>query len=73
MSEPLEIPWQSLSEEALRGVIDEFITREGTDYGEHEIPHQRKVAQILQQLKRDEAAIVFDVHTESCTILPKRR
>ncbi len=73
MIEPLEVPWQSLSDDALRGVIEEFITREGTDYGEVEISLERKVAQILHQLKRNEAAIVFDEQTESCTIISKRR
>lgn len=73
MSEVLEIPWQSLSAPALRGVIEEFITREGTDYGQNEFSLGDKVAQVMHQLKRGEAAIVFDHTTESCTLVPRRR
>ncbi|MYE98920.1 MAG: YheU family protein, partial [Gammaproteobacteria bacterium] len=29
----MEVPWQKLSDEALAAVIEEFVTREGTEYG----------------------------------------
>ena len=30
------IPWQDLSPETLENLIESFVLREGTDYGEHE-------------------------------------
>jgi hypothetical protein len=39
-----------LSPEALRGVIEAFVTREGTDYGAQEVPLDTKVCQVRQQL-----------------------
>jgi hypothetical protein len=33
------IPHRMLSPDALRGVIEAFVTREGTDYGAQEVPH----------------------------------
>jgi len=65
------IPYDQLSKEALQGVIEEFVTRDGTDYGEIEIPLETKFIQVLQQLKSKEAFIVFDQHSETCTILLK--
>ena len=47
----VKIPHDQLSEEALKGVIEEFVTRNGTDYGEAEIPLETKIAQVLIQLK----------------------
>jgi uncharacterized protein YheU (UPF0270 family) len=59
-----------LSPEALRGVIEAFITREGTDYGAQEVALDTKVMQVLQQLDAETAVLVYDEATESCTIQP---
>ena len=66
------IPYEQLSGDALQGLIEEFITREGTDYGFEEISLDTKVEQIKQQLKRREIAVVFDTATETVSILSRR-
>jgi len=66
----LVIPWQSLSTESLRGVIEEVISREGTDYGLIETTLEQKVLQIRAQLERLEVTIVFDSELDSCSIVP---
>ena len=71
-AEAVEIPYAELSAEALRGVVESFVLREGTDYGPTEVPFDTKVGQVLQQLRRGEARIVFDPLTESVDILPVR-
>ena len=65
----LIIPYQELSPEALRGVIEEFVTRDGTDYGEAEISLETKIKQVLNQLQSGKAIIVFDQKTETCNIV----
>jgi uncharacterized protein len=65
------IPYQQLSREALVGLIEEFITREGTDYGEQEIPLDLKVKQIERQLKTGEVVIVFDLASEGVSLLTR--
>ena len=65
----LKIPYDQLSPEALQGVIEEFVTRDGTDYGEVEISLETKISQVLAQLKSGRAVIVFDQKSETCTIL----
>ncbi len=64
-----KIQYDQLSPEALHGVIEEFVTRDGTDYGEVEVSLETKIAQVLSQLKSGKAVIVFDQESETCTIL----
>lgn len=65
------IPYEQLSAEALTGLIEEFITREGTDYGWEEVTLATKVEQVRQQLKRGDVVIVFDPATESVSLLTR--
>ena len=69
MSEVVEIPIERLSPEALDGVIDDFILREGTDYGHHEHGFEEKRAEVRRQLANGEARIVFDAKLESVTLI----
>jgi uncharacterized protein len=70
--EPIVIPYRDLSEPALRGVLESFVLREGTDYGEREVTLDQKVAQVLRQLERGDAQIVFDPVVESVDVVVKR-
>ena len=63
------MPYTELSEEALRGVLESFVLREGTDYGEREFSLDQKVQHVLGQLRRGEARIVFDPGTETIDIV----
>ena len=71
-ADPVIIPHAELSAEALQGVIESFVLREGTDYGSHDVSLQQKVAQVLRQLERKEAQIVYDPDTESIDIAVRR-
>ena len=55
----MKIPYLELSQEALLGVIDAFILREGTDYGHEEVTIDQKRSRILSMLKAGKAEIVF--------------
>jgi uncharacterized protein len=70
--EPIVIPHAELSTEALRGVVESFVLREGTDYGAREISLDQKVAQVLRQLERGEARIIFNAELESVDIVLSR-
>lgn len=67
--EPVVVPYTELSTELLHAVIESFVLREGTDYGEREIPLQEKVARVIGQLTSGEARILFDPQSESVTIV----
>lgn len=65
------IPPGSLSEEALQGVLEEFISRDGTDYGEQELSLEAKVARLKPQVMRGEVLIVFDEALEGVTLMTR--
>jgi uncharacterized protein YheU (UPF0270 family) len=67
--EPVEVPHTALSVDALRGVLENFVLREGTEYGEHDFTLEQKVAQVLAQLERGDARVMFDPETQSVTIV----
>lgn len=69
-TDPIFIPYSELSVEALQGVVQSFVLREGTDYGVREHSFDDKVRQVMEQLRRGEARILFDSETESVTIVP---
>ena len=60
-----------LSAEALEGLVEEFISREGTDYGTGEHSFEDKKKQVHQQLQGGDAVIVFDLEVETATLLRK--
>ncbi|MBT2918623.1 MULTISPECIES: YheU family protein [Vibrio] len=62
------IPWQHIAPETLDNLIETFVLREGTDYGEQEVPLQQKIEQIKKQLATAEAIIVYSELHESVDI-----
>jgi uncharacterized protein YheU (UPF0270 family) len=62
------VPPAELAPETLQALIESFVLREGTDYGVYEVPLTTKVAQVLRQLQRGEAQIMFDPVTETIDI-----
>ena len=66
---PIRVAPDDLEPDTLRAVIESFVLREGTDYGEHETSLEDKVAHVLKQLRRGEAHVTFDPATESINIV----
>ena len=69
--EPVVVPYAELAAELLHAVVESFVLREGTDYGEKEVSLEDKVAGVIKQLKRGEAKIVFDPGSDSVSIVVK--
>jgi uncharacterized protein len=63
------IPYKQLSPEALLGLIEDFVTRDGTDYGEQDFSLTQKVQQIQAQIIRGDVVVVFDTATETVSLL----
>jgi len=72
MEDPVEIPYDALAPDTLARVIESFVLREGTDYGEREVSLDQKIAEVLAQLKRGEARILFEPESGTITIAPKQ-
>ena len=65
------IPYEKLSMEALEGLIEEFVTRDGTDTGYEKKSFVNDVAMVKRQLKRGDAVIVYDKSTKTSNIVPR--
>ncbi len=59
-AEGLFVPCESLRPETLRAVVEDFVTREGTDYGTREHSLTDKVDDVLRQLRDGRARLSFD-------------
>jgi uncharacterized protein YheU (UPF0270 family) len=65
----IEIPMELVSAEALDSLIEEFILREGTDYGHAETTLDAKKSKVINQLKSKRAKIVFSTLTENTSLV----
>ncbi len=66
------VPWQKLSAEALRGLIEEFVTRDGTDTGYAGKSLAADVRRVKRQLERGAAVVVYDEELQTCNIVSRR-
>ena len=69
MENLIEIPWEQLETETLHALVEEFVTRDGTDYGEEEVSLSRKVEQVVKGIKKKEFIIVYDQEMDSVQIV----
>lgn len=66
------IPYSKLSEAALQALIEDFVTRDGTDYGQDEMSMQEKSAHLLALLKTGEMLISYNEESQSCGLVTKQ-
>ena len=67
------IPWKELDAETLDNLIESFVLREGTDYGEQERSLAQKVEDVRRQLITGEAVLVWSELHETVNIMPRGR
>ena len=67
-----QVPIDQLSQEALRSLVEEFVTRDGTDYGAIERSVDEKIERVMRQLESGEARIVFDPETQTTNVVMTR-
>jgi hypothetical protein len=65
------VPYERLSQEALRGLIEEFVTRDGSDTGYTDGSLEDNVRMVMRQLKMGAVLIVYDETTQTANIVPK--
>jgi uncharacterized protein YheU (UPF0270 family) len=63
------VPYTELAADLLHAVVEAYVLREGTDYGEREFSLADKVAHVISRLKSGEAQIVFDPESETVSIV----
>lgn len=67
------VPFSDIDQDTLNNLIEYYVLREGTDYGEHEIPLSEKVAAVKRQLKSGEVVIVYSELHETVNLMPKQQ
>jgi uncharacterized protein YheU (UPF0270 family) len=64
MAEFIRVPPERLQAKTLRALLEEFASRDGTDYGEIEFTLEQKVAQLRSRLEREELQLLYDTAGE---------
>lgn len=67
------IPYTDIAEDTLNNLIEYYVLREGTDYGEQEVALAEKVAAVKRQLKTGEVVIVYSELHETVNLMPKQQ
>jgi len=70
--EGIEVPYQQIDPETLRRMIQEFVSRDGADWGDAGCTLEDKVDQVLQQLERNQVKVVFDLRSQTANIVACR-
>lgn len=65
----IRVPYQELAPDVLDALIESFLLREGTDYGEREYPLEEKLQQVKRQVVAGKVLITFDEQTETCNLI----
>ena len=70
--EGVEVPYQQIDPETLRRMIQEFVSRDGADWGDAGCTLEDKVEQVLRQLQEKQVKVVFDLRSQSANIVACR-
>ncbi|MFC1591390.1 YheU family protein [Thermodesulfobacteriota bacterium] len=66
----VKIPVDRLNSDTLQGVIEEYVSRDGTDYGHREVDIETKIRQVKRQIKAGIAVLIYDDETQTCNVFP---
>jgi len=67
-SKPMEIPWQSVAPDVLHKLLEELVSRDGTDYGVTEKTQAQKIAEVTEALRSGQAKLYWDADSETASI-----
>lgn len=70
--ESIDVPHERLEPETLRSLIEEFVTRDGADWGDAGGTLEEKVGQVMQQLRSRKVKIVFELNSQTANIVVNR-
>jgi len=70
MAQFVAVPPQRLQAEVLQALLEDYASRDGTDYGERESTLQEKVERLQHQLRGGELQILHDIDSEQWDLVP---
>ena len=68
----IDIPPDRLPRDTLEAIVESFVLREGTDYGDREFSLTSKIAQVIRQIEKGEIVITYDSVSETCNLITCR-
>ncbi|MDO8863898.1 YheU family protein [Haliea sp. E1-2-M8] len=71
MADLLDIPLARLAPDVLAGLLEEFASRDGTDYGDRELSLEQKVAQLRRQLDSGDMRLLYDSDSETWDLVSR--
>lgn len=73
MAELVRVPPERVDAEVLNSMLEDYASRDGTDYGARELELGEKVANLQAQLRAGSLAIVYDLASEQWDLLPQEQ
>ena len=67
----VEVPYKDINPETLRNMIEEFVSRDGADWGEASGSMEAKIKQVLRQFEAGKIKVVYDLTSQSANIVSK--
>lgn len=69
----VEVPYERINADTLKKMVQEFVTRDGADWGDAGCTLAEKVDQVLEQLKSRKVRIVLDLRSQTANFIPSRQ
>lgn len=73
MARFVEVPTARLDAAVLQALLEEYASRDGTDYGERELSLEQKVARLHRQLQERGLLLLFDSESETWDLLEREQ
>ncbi len=71
MANLLDIPLDRLAPDTLARLLEEFASRDGTDYGDRELSLAEKVVQLRRQLDSGDMRLLYDSDSETWDLVSR--
>ncbi|MCD6526347.1 MAG: YheU family protein [Desulfuromonas sp.] len=65
----IDVPYEQLNGDTLRRMIQEFVTRDGSNWDEDGCSLEEKVEQVLRQLRAKQVKLVFDQQSQTANLV----
>lgn len=72
MAQFVHIPMQRVPADTLQALLEEFASRDGTDYGAQELSLDAKVANLHRQLSANDVQLLFDTESEEWDLVDRQ-
>jgi len=67
--EGVDVPFEQISQDALRKMIQEFVTRDGADWADVGCALEDKIEEVLRQLRDKKVKVVYDLTSQTANIV----